>query len=196
MKKNWLLTYNLLQAIGWAISCLWLAFHWNTPDATGIILLSIFQFSAVLEILHVALKWIKSPFVTTTIQVCSRLFIMALIDLLYFQYPELLTGFPGLTGLHCLIIAWGVTEVVRYLFYFTGLLGKEIPVLLWMRYSFFLVLYPLGVTGEFLIMAATAEINDYQMILPNIILLLIAGGYVVFFPRMYKHMLVQRKKKL
>jgi len=45
-------------------------------------------------------------------------------------------------------LAWSVTEVVRYLFYFCGLLGHVPYALFWLRYSLFMVLYPMGITGE------------------------------------------------
>lgn len=45
--------------------------------------------------------------------------------------------------------AWSLTETVRYPFYAFSLLGLEPPYpLLWMRYSTFYILYPLGAGSE------------------------------------------------
>ena len=47
-----------------------------------------------------------------------------------------------------MVFAWSITEVVRYLFYALNLLGVEVYPVKWLRYSMFVVLYPLGVAGE------------------------------------------------
>lgn len=47
-----------------------------------------------------------------------------------------------------MLFAWSVTEVIRYTFYFLSLLHIDIYALNWCRYTFFLVLYPLGAGSE------------------------------------------------
>jgi hypothetical protein len=47
-----------------------------------------------------------------------------------------------------MLLAWSVTEVIRYPFYVVSLLGKDIYALNWLRYTLFLVLYPLGAGSE------------------------------------------------
>jgi very-long-chain (3R)-3-hydroxyacyl-CoA dehydratase len=47
-----------------------------------------------------------------------------------------------------MVLAWSVAEVVRYPFYALSLLGLESSVLLWLRYTLFLVLYPIGAVSE------------------------------------------------
>ncbi len=51
-------------------------------------------------------------------------------------------------GLPLLLLAWQVTEIIRYSFYFFGLLGSVPSVLTYLRYTLFIALYPMGVTGE------------------------------------------------
>lgn len=46
------------------------------------------------------------------------------------------------------MLAWSITEVVRYSFYACSLLGYEPPLLLYLRYTLFYVLYPLGAGSE------------------------------------------------
>jgi very-long-chain (3R)-3-hydroxyacyl-CoA dehydratase len=47
-----------------------------------------------------------------------------------------------------MLIAWSLTEVVRYS-YFTFALNGYIPsILTWLRYNLFFVLYPLGISSE------------------------------------------------
>lgn len=50
--------------------------------------------------------------------------------------------------LYCLLLAWGITEVIRYPFYAMKELGEVPFALTWLRYTTFIVLYPLGVSSE------------------------------------------------
>ena len=68
-----------------------------------------------------------------------------------------------------MIIAWSITEVVRYSFYVWNILDDDVPYfLLWLRYSIavklvdcrystFWVLYPVGVSAELLTMIGTLK---------------------------------------
>lgn len=47
-----------------------------------------------------------------------------------------------------MLLAWSVTETIRYPFYFLALLGIDVYALNWLRYTLFLVLYPLGAGSE------------------------------------------------
>jgi hypothetical protein len=51
-------------------------------------------------------------------------------------------------NLFTLLLAWAVTEVVRYSFYAVKLVHKSPAALTWVRYTAFIVLYPLGVSSE------------------------------------------------
>lgn len=47
-----------------------------------------------------------------------------------------------------MLVAWSVTEVIRYSFFASSLsIGTPAP-LTWLRYNTFFVLYPLGITSE------------------------------------------------
>src|SRR5882724_5815564 len=47
-----------------------------------------------------------------------------------------------------MVLAWSMTEIIRYSFYATNLLKYEPRWLLWLRYNTFFVLYPLGAGSE------------------------------------------------
>lgn len=64
-----------------------------------------------------------------------------------------------------MILAWSITEVVRYAFYEFALLGVDVPILTWARYvhnevrqailtnitcryNLFIILYPIGASSE------------------------------------------------
>ena len=54
-----------------------------------------------------------------------------------------------------MVLAWSVTEVIRYPFYALSLLGINSNLLLWLRYTTFYVLYPLGASSEAFLILAT-----------------------------------------
>lgn len=54
-----------------------------------------------------------------------------------------------------MILAWSTTEVIRYSYYACNLLGSEPYFLLYLRYTTFYVLYPLGASSEAFLIYAT-----------------------------------------
>lgn len=191
--KTYLKLYNLILAIGWAALLILYIINGCKLDEVGLILLNICQFAAVLEIIHAALKIVSSPVGTTIKQLGSRFMVVVLIDLLK---SEEYVCVKGITGLHLIMFAWGITEIVRYSFYFSGLIGKEIKMLTFLRYTLFLVLYPMGVAGELLIILAWMAKDGFTFSVNDVVFGIIFLSYFVFFPGMFGHMLSQRKKKL
>ena len=47
-----------------------------------------------------------------------------------------------------MLFAWSVTEVIRYSYLALKLVGFEPAAFVWVRYSSYLILYPLGITSE------------------------------------------------
>ncbi len=191
--KSYLLSYNILLAIGWAILLIYQIMNGFPIDRFSIVLLTVVQLAALLEIVHAGLDWVSSPVVTTAMQIMSRVLVVFLIC--FFISPEQYWSWNGISGWHLIIIAWTVTEIFRYFFYFTNLIGKDISFLKTMRYSTFLPLYPIGVTGEVLIILSVMAVLGWTTIL-SILLGIILISYVVLFPKMFGHMLNQRRKKL
>src|SRR5579863_5126533 len=129
--RYYLVTYNFMAFLFWGLYFLDFilsGFHLTT---TGLYLLNIAQGMAVLEILHSVLKWVKSPVMSTIAQVTSRILVLVLIDV--FMQDSSLTGFTY-SGLVVVSIAWSITELVRYSFYFLTLFNRQPSWLLWMRY--------------------------------------------------------------
>uniref|UniRef100_A0A674MIR9 Very-long-chain (3R)-3-hydroxyacyl-CoA dehydratase n=1 Tax=Takifugu rubripes TaxID=31033 RepID=A0A674MIR9_TAKRU len=107
------------------------------------------------------------------------------------------------------VTAWTVTEIIRYSFYTFSLLNHLPYLIKWARYTFFIVLYPMGVTGELLtIYAALPYVQKtglYSITLPNkynfsfdyyAFLIVVMLSYIPLFPQLYFHMIRQRKKVL
>lgn len=47
-----------------------------------------------------------------------------------------------------MLVAWSVTEVYRYSYYVTNIMGRTPKFLTWLRYNTFFVLYPMGAGSE------------------------------------------------
>jgi very-long-chain (3R)-3-hydroxyacyl-CoA dehydratase len=58
-----------------------------------------------------------------------------------------------------MVLSWALTEVIRYTFYATSLVGWEPAPLVWARYSTFFVLYPTGAGSEALVNFATLPVS-------------------------------------
>ena len=110
-------------------------------------------------------------------------------------------------GYALLLLAWTVTEIIRYSFYAFNLLNVHVPLVTWLRYTLFIFLYPLGVTGE--LWCAFSSLDPikrhklYTLEMPNkwnfafnfhVVMILIMLSYFPIFPQLYFHMFRQRRK--
>ncbi len=190
--KGYLKTYNLLLCIGWLLFLLMMIVNRMELSKTSLLLLNSCQLAAILEIVHAQKRWVKSPVFTTFAQVFSRVFVLILINLVPASYY---ITFLGANGVQYVAIAWGVTEIIRYAFYYTNLVEKKSSLLLNLRYTTFLMLYPAGVFGETLIIFSYLKWQGLGSLV-SLIILGIFLSYFYFFPQMFNHMLVQREKKL
>ncbi|KAJ7733728.1 PTPLA-domain-containing protein [Mycena maculata] len=156
---------------------------------------AVVQTCALLEVAHVLLGWVRSPLQTTAMQVASRLWIVWGIV----QQFDVARTNPLYTSA---VLAWSITEVVRYSFYACSLLGYEPPILLYLRYTMFYVLYPVGAGSEAFLSYATlpipSGIPSFKSFLgwsaPEYAR---AGLFLVWWPSLYQlytHMIIQRRK--
>jgi very-long-chain (3R)-3-hydroxyacyl-CoA dehydratase len=61
-------------------------------------------------------------------------------------FPATVRTSPAYTSM---LLAWSITETVRYSYFVFSLSGVGVPKLwIWARYNMFLVLYPMGVASE------------------------------------------------
>jgi len=149
MKRAYLLVYNAASAAAWAFCTLRAASLAVAGAGAGEVYPEIqrtllaAQTAMLLEVAHSALGLVPSPVATVAVQVGSRIFVVW--GHLHFV-PECQRHW----SLMFIVLSWGVTEVVRYLFYFSALLGAVPYPLFYLRYSLFVVLYPSGIAGELL----------------------------------------------
>jgi hypothetical protein len=161
-KDCYLVAYNIACCAGWAtvlasaiqtlINGDSLASIYDAPGLPS--MLTYVQTAALLEIVHAAIGFVRSPVFVTTLQVGSR--IAALFALV--NSPSAAHQF----GAGLMILSWASVEVPRYAFYvaalITGDATKKTPYpLFWLRYSLFAVLYPTGITGELTVFLAAAK---------------------------------------
>jgi very-long-chain (3R)-3-hydroxyacyl-CoA dehydratase len=128
------------------------------------------QTFAILEVIHALLGWVRSPLQTTAMQVASRLFLIWGVTeqfesvrprrcLCLFSCNSVLVIQVHTNPLFTsMVLAWSITEIIRYSFYACNLLGLEPHFLLYLRYTTFYVLYPVGASSEaFLIYSTLPE---------------------------------------
>ncbi|KAF5265579.1 hypothetical protein FOXYS1_3606 [Fusarium oxysporum] len=130
---------------------------------------------------------VRAPLMTTLMQVASRfLLVWAIVDV--FPFLALSPFYSSM------LIAWSVTEIIRYSFFALSLSGYQPKFLTWLRYNTFFVLYPIGIFSECtLIWFATepaGHINElYKWALYAILAIYVPGSYVL-----YTYMMSQRRK--
>jgi very-long-chain (3R)-3-hydroxyacyl-CoA dehydratase len=167
--------------------------------------LLVFQTAALLEVLHAAVGLVRSNPVLVFLQVLSRLLVVWAV---LYPFPAARTS----VGLITVCLAWPFAEIVRYIYYAVNILNVMPHFIAWCRYSFFIILYPIGVTGELIcIYSAVVYLQPvslrkrYSYNLPNALnfsfdlqyfFIFSMLMYLPVFPMLYNHMLVQRKKVL
>jgi very-long-chain (3R)-3-hydroxyacyl-CoA dehydratase len=159
------------------------------------------QSLALLEVVHSLLGLVRAPLMTTSMQVASRLLVVwGVLGL----FPQVVVG-RSVGGIgkvrmegvgkgkygdlaECgALIAWGVTECVRYGFFVAQLWGGDgkgrVPGWLsWARYNTFFVLYPLGIASEcWLVYLALGPAGEWwgavEMGLRGVLLVYVPGMY-------------------
>jgi len=208
LTKAYLLAYNSAQFLGWSYLLFQMIDHFaqggrpaNLYQKVNVTL-KIFQTAAVLEILHAATGMVKSNPVVTLQQVFSRVYILWLI-------LELLPPSRLSVGVLLLMFAWTITEMIRYSMYAINIVAETPYILTWLRYTFFIVAYPVGVMGELLVSYAGLSYANSKGVLtvglPNklnatfhfpLVMVGVMLLYIPLFPPMYLHMFGQRKKVL
>jgi len=117
---------------------------------------------------------------------------------------------PSLSlSLVTLLTAWCLSEIIRYGFFAFKEAGLQPFFLLWLRYTGFVVLYPLGVSSELsMVWLALPELRrtgKWNIDMPNewnigftywLACLGCVAAYLPGFPQLYGYMMAQRRKVL
>ncbi|KAL2061125.1 hypothetical protein VTL71DRAFT_7398 [Oculimacula yallundae] len=216
LKNTYLLAYNgisfllwftlTLRAIPSLFETLGLAFyapsdkqilsHLLSTYYTLLYPLTITQTLAVLEVLHAASGLVRASPVTTAIQVGGKNLVVWTVMR---KFPSLVARLSngGIYGFLGCVVAWGMSEMIRYGFFVVVLArGEAWGWLKWLRYSAFVALYPIGFLSEaWLVYICLTQAGDigsvYRMYLFLGLVSYVPLGYIL-----YTHMLVQRRKVL
>jgi len=149
------------------------------------------QTLAGLEVLHSLVGLVRAPLLTTLMQVASRFLLVHLIA----SPPAFPLSTRHSPAYATMLLAWSVTEVIRYSYFVFSLSGVGVPKLwTWLRYNTFLVLYPLGIASEcWLVYSAIPLAKErnkmFAYALWAILAVYVPGSYILF-----SHMLAQRRK--
>ncbi|KAL4979119.1 tyrosine phosphatase-like protein [Aspergillus desertorum] len=159
-------------------------------------LLQLTQSLALLEILHSVIGLVRAPVMTTAMQVASRIFVVWGV-LHPFHGGIIGQDKVGEMGYLGCLLAWGVTECIRYGFFVMQVNGgvESVPGWWqWLRYNTFYVLYPVGISSEcalaFKALGPAEKFHPlYWWFVVAVLAIYVPGSYV-----MYTHMIRQRRK--
>lgn len=161
------------------------------------------QFAAFIEIFFIVIGWVPSQVATALLQCAVRLIVI---------FGAMDTPFcarNNITG-NAVVFAWSLSEIVRYSFYALNAFspsGKSPYVVVWMRYTFFIFLYPTGLVCEMYLLASTLKgaikTDMWSVSLPNeynfvfywpMVLIALLMLFPPGFLQLYSHMFQQRRK--
>lgn len=207
IRRGYLVGYNSLQFCGWALALVRAASaavrggkvsaYGDARDAVVM-----FQVGSFAEVVHAAIGLTPSPLGAALMQWCGRTHVLLCV-------LDATKNLWSTTAATALVLAWALTEVVRYPSYATSILGKCPQWLNWLRYTIFIPLYPLGAGAEMKLMydvrAIAAKKKMYTIKMPNSFnfafdYVFFLNGLLIVYPflfySLYSYMFVQRKKKL
>ncbi|CAF5060359.1 unnamed protein product [Rotaria magnacalcarata] len=143
MRTNWLLFYNLFQFMAylWVFTRLIMHFISNGHFNNGYKLvenpIKLCQSLSVLEIVHPLIGFTKGDWFSPLMQFSGRNLILFIV--INFNQQIKLSPF-----ISYLFLVWSCVELYRYPYYGIRLLNKDNRIITWLRYTIWIVLYPLG----------------------------------------------------
>ncbi|EGV65007.1 PTPLA-domain-containing protein [Yamadazyma tenuis] len=194
---KWLITYNSISTSLWTIvlfNSVFLGIALGQPlvfEKTNKIN-TLIQTVALVEVVNAATGIVRASLFTTGMQVYSRLLVVWGIWQFLPESPA-----NDHWSYISVTIAWALSEIVKYSYHASSLMGNVPYWLAFIRYTAFIVLYPVGVGSEMLIMylsldVARAVAGDlmYYFLIINL------AFYIPALVHLYTHLLRQRKKVL
>lgn len=131
----------------------------------------------------------SSPVGSTAIQVASRVFITDVCVEVARVYNS-----PQYA---ILLVAWGLADTIRYLFYTAQLVfgANRVPgILRWIRYNAFMILYPVGAGCEWLLMRESWKVLKGDAPAWNYLFIFLMVIWGPGLALMLSHMLRQRAR--
>ncbi|XP_027347389.1 very-long-chain (3R)-3-hydroxyacyl-CoA dehydratase 2 [Abrus precatorius] len=198
--------YNSFQAIGWTLSLTKILFNLlstaslNGTYASAGNLICFLQCAAFLEVIHGAIGLVPSGALLPLMQWGGRThFVLVLVA----KLDEL----QELPSVFITFLAWSIGEIIRYSHYAFSCLGNCPSWITYLRYTAFIVIYPLGVgPGEIWFMYQALPIvkkkNLYADSFSGLpfsyydFLKVVLVVYPFLWFKLYLHLFKQRRTKL
>ena len=151
IKSLYLIFYNLLQLLWWTLFLVKVTIGLiKSKPLTEIFeetifLLALAQYASILEIFHTFYKLVKAVLCIVMVENLGRI---SIVVTLQFCKSSISNGYL------LLFLGWSTLEIVRYFFDLLLLVkrnNKNFDIsyfLIWLRYSLFIALYPIGVSDE------------------------------------------------
>lgn len=187
--EKYLKAYNCLQLIGWLSAIIILPFNF----LLAVYIIFVFHIISLAEVFHAYKKWTNSSPWLCLAQTIARLFII-IFTLLIIIVTLLKPILYFVDVVYIMFATWCIAEIIRYVYYITLLFKKENKIISWLRYSAFIICYPVGLVCEFFVMYNVFKYNNNIAI--KLLMIIATIVYVFLFPRLYLHLFQQRKKKL
>ncbi|KAL4014192.1 hypothetical protein IC575_026388 [Cucumis melo] len=206
LSNLYLLTYNSLQGFGWMVSLYRLLGDFvATKSTSGAYsstgeLVCFLQTAAFLEVIHGAVGLVPTGVLLPLMQWGGRVhFVVAVVR----QLDEI----QQLPSVFITFLAWSLSEVIRYFHHALNCLGVCPFWLTYLRYTAFIVLYPIGVTiGEMWLMYQAipfmikknlyADVFDYLPLSYYNFIRVLLLVYPLLFLKLYLYLFKQRRSKL
>ncbi|XP_065868264.1 uncharacterized protein [Euphorbia lathyris] len=203
--KMYLFLYNSVQTFGWFIALFRiLSSLLSTHSITGAYassgeLICILQVAAFLEVIHGALGIVPSGLLFPFMQWGGRTHFVFII--------RNLAEVQELPSVFITFLVWSLAEVIRYSQYALNIIGNCPSWITYLRYTAFIVLYPVGIApGEMWLMyQALPYIKNKNLYgdffaslpisYPNFLKVVLVC-YPFLWLKLYMHLLKQRRSKL
>ncbi|KAI4368820.1 hypothetical protein MLD38_017335 [Melastoma candidum] len=202
----YIVAYNSLQSFGWSLCLIRISISFlSTGSVSGAYasagqLVCLLQVVAFLEVVHGALGIVPSGVSFPLMQWGGRShFLLAIVR----QIPEV----QELPSVFITFVAWCCSDVIRYAQYTLNRLKICPPWVTYIRYTAFIVLYPLGIApGEMWLMFQALphikETNLYEDLFSGLPFSYheFVSGLLLLYPflwlKLYLHLFKQRRLKL
>lgn len=168
----YLVLYNLCQFIGFLYIMLVVSIRYyrdgsdsmaGTYESVGNALKFV-QILQYLEVMHPLFGYTKGGMLMPFLQITGRNFVLFIM----IDAEERMQTKPVI---FYLVLMWSTIELVRYPFYITQLLKRNIRLLTWLRYTIWIPLYPLGILCEGIVILRNIpyfeETERFTVALPN-----------------------------
>lgn len=187
--EKYLSAYNLLQSVLWLFALLILPVNY----VYAFYIICIAQVCSVAEVYHALRKWNNSPAFLSFAQITARLLILYFTGMLFLATAYRAAPYFKVI-IRTMFLVWCIAEIIRYTYYTVQINKYQHYRLTWLRYSAFIICYPVGLLCELYIMYLVFKFDELWQIKLLVILMLTA--YFFLFPKLYLHLLNQRKQKL